>query len=232
MIKCIIIEDDLSNQIILQKKLEKYYPNLEVLTVIDNVDEAVAFLKKEKVDIVFSDMHIIGGTGLDVIKAVSKSLNFEVIYITAHTDMVIQAINTKASYYIVKPIKDKELIAAMDTVMNVITKRNGSSGIMIVTKSKQFKVQYNDIIALKSEGAYTRIYTEDKEIVSSKNLGKFESELPTDRFFRIHHSYIVNIEKISKLTSGRNGEVELVNGKTLSVAQRRAKDLRSLLKTI
>lgn len=146
MIKCLIIEDDLSNQIILQKKIEKFYPNIEIVDVIDNVKDAIAFLNKEHVDIVFSDMQIIGGSALDIFSTTSKPLDYEVIYITAHTDFAIQAINLKASYYIVKPIKDEVLIEAMDRVLDTIAKKSGSAGLMVTTKNNQFKLPFKNIL--------------------------------------------------------------------------------------
>lgn len=230
MIKCLIIEDDLSNQIILRKKIERFYPELEIIEVIDNVTDAIAFLNKEKVDIVFSDMQIIGGTGLDVFRSLNKSIDFEVIYITAHTDFAIQAINIKASYYLVKPIEDNQLIEAMDRVLDNISKTSGTSGILISTKSRQLKLQFKSIYSLKSEGPYTRIFTSNKEILSSKNLGKYELELPKNLFFRAHHSHVVNMEKISKITLGKNAQLELDNGSLIPIAQRRLKELKSHLK--
>jgi len=232
MIRCLIIEDDLSNQIILQNKLFRLYPEIEVIDIIDNVNDAIIFLKENEVDLVFADMHIIGGTSLDVFRAIEAPLNFEIIYITAHTDLAIDAINMKASYYLIKPIKDKPFRDGMARLLEIIDNKKGGAGIWISTKTEQCKIPFSSIIYMASDGAYTKIVTEDKDFLSSRNLGKFESELPKNLFYRIHHSYIVNLDKVKKVQFGKNSFVNISDDISLPVAQRRLKDLKTLMKEI
>jgi two-component system LytT family response regulator len=78
---------------------------------------------------------------------------------------------------------------------------------------------------IESEGAYTFFVLSNKEKeISSRNLGSFEDKLPADRFFRIHHSYIVNINYIERVERGESLFVQLTDGETrLPISQRRSK---------
>lgn len=230
MIKCLIIEDEIAGQLILEKKLSKFFPTINVLAKIDNVNEAVAFLENNSIDLLFLDVEIKGGTGLDVISRLNDNVNFEIIYITAYAEYAIKAINLKASYYMVKPIQDDELIKGVNGVLESILDKNNGLGMFVSGNNGLSLIKYADIFYMTSDGAYTKIMTSTGVVLSSKNLGKLEKELPENIFFRCHHSYLVNLTKINSFIPGRSGALILKNNQEIPVAQRRMNELKEKFK--
>ena len=94
-------------------------------------------------------------------------------------------------------------------------------------------IKQEDIVFCKSDGRYTTFYLKNKEeLVASKNLGTFESILDGSTFFRIHHSYIVNIEYVVSIIKKTCYYCEMINNINLPVAKRRQESLNKFLKTV
>ena len=102
MINCVIIEDDKIGQEILIKKLTNSYPECNIMAIIENKNEAIDFIKKNNIDLVFLDVQLSDGNGIDILQE-CVSRNFESILITAHEGFALKALNQNASYYILKP---------------------------------------------------------------------------------------------------------------------------------
>ncbi len=223
MIKCLIVEDEQAGQQILLRKLATLYPECNVLSIIDNKDEAVQFITNNEVDLVFLDVQIIGGTGLDVLQECQKR-NFETIFITAYDNFAISALNENASYYLLKPIMDEEFSKGMSSVLEKIKATKSPTKILIPNKGVYLPINLVDILYFESDGAYTYVVTSEERVLSSKNIGYYEKSLPNDIFKRPHHSYIVNIDKIHLFKKGRSGLLIMQNEKEIPVSQRKMND--------
>lgn len=223
MIKCLIVEDEIAGQEILARKMALQYPECKVLAIIDSKEKAIQFLNENEVDLVFMDVQIKGGTGIDVIKAVTKK-TFETIFITAYDHHGIEALNNGASYYILKPIRDVEFKKGMALVLDKIKPNLKSNIIMVPNKGSYVSVNLENILYFESDGAYTKVVTEDESILSSKNIGYYEGILAAELYRRSHHSFIVNLSKIKSLKKGRGGLLKLSNGKEIPVSQRKLND--------
>ena len=87
-----------------------------------------------------------------------------------------------------------------------------------------------EIVYCEGDDKYTRIYLADKKtIVSSRTLGVFEELLSAYSFFRIHKSYLINLNHLKKYLRGEGGQVIMANGSTLDVARRKKDDLLKLV---
>ncbi len=223
MIKCLIVEDEQAGQQILLRKLTNLYPECNVLSIIDNKDEAVQFINNNELDLVFLDVQIIGGTGLDVLHECQKR-NFETIFITAYDNFAISALNENASYYLLKPIMDEEFSKGMSIVLDKIKATKSPTKILIPNKGAYLPINLVDILYFESDGAYTYVVTAEDRVLSSKNIGYYEKTLPNDVFKRPHHSYIVNIDKIHMFKKGRSGILIMQNDKEIPVSQRKMND--------
>lgn len=224
MINCVIVEDDPIGQQILVQKLRLHYPQCEVLKIFDSKDDAISYLQANTgIDLVFLDVQINGGTGLDVLSAIENKA-FEAIFVTAHNHYAIEALNASASYYLLKPIKTEDFKRGMDLILSRIRKASTSNTILIPFKGSYSPVKFDDIVYFESDGAYTNIVTKDERVVSSKNLGFYEKLLPKEQFKRSHHSYIVNVNYMQLLIKGRTGILKLNTGKEIPVAQRRMQE--------
>lgn len=228
MIKCVIVEDEVAGQFLLQRKIKKHFPICNVEAVIDNRKEAVQYLNNHTVDLVFMDVQVKGGTGIDILKDIREP-KFETIFITAYADYAIEALNKNASYYLLKPIKDEDFVLGMEVVLEKIQGNKGNAGVFVTRKGEQFFVSFKDIIFLESDGSYSHLYTIDERIMSSKNLGHYEKLLPEDQFVRTHHSYVVNAHHIKKITKSRGATLTMTNDYEVPVAQRRVSDLQNYI---
>jgi two-component system, LytTR family, response regulator len=221
MIQCALIEDELASRDILIERLRTFYPELEIKATIREKGEAVKFLTKNRVDLVFMDNHLIGGLGVQVLKEVEMK-NMEVIFVTAYTDYALEALNHGATYYLLKPFSDTQFREAVDRALKKISERRRF--LMVGTKQDTM-IHLNEVNYIESEGVYSVFHMKDgSKVISSKNLGLFESRLSFYNFYRIHHSLIVNVDEIACVEKGVNPMVKLKNGAIkLPISQRKAK---------
>ena len=228
MIKCVIVEDELSGQALLADKLKRLFPEITVKCIIDNKPEAVTYLNHNVVDIVFLDNRLKGGFGLDVIQQM-EHLDFEVIFATAYSQYAVEALNKGAIFYLLKPFSDADFSEAIE---KAIRKTNEKKNQLSIGVGSENIIKLDDIMYIESEGAYSVFTLLNKStMMASKNLGYFENRLPTDTFFRIHHSFIVNIKHVVKVKNGPSPQLVLADGVTcLPVSQRKAKAVFEQLK--
>ena len=219
---CIIIEDELANQRLIKLKLNQFFNNINILKIIDNKIDAINFLNENLVDFIFLDIQIKGGTGFDVLNNCTKN-NFDIIFITAFEEYAIDAFKKNATHYLLKPFNDQDFC---DAVNRIITKKsslqlNKTDFIFVPNKNEINKINVNEILFFKSDGSYTEIQLIDKKYTSSKSIGEIEKILDEKLFFRVHHSYIVNISKIDKIEKGRSGSLLLNNSHLIPISQRK-----------
>lgn len=221
MIKCVIVEDELPAQALLADKLKRLFPEIAIQCIIDNKQEAINYLSHNKVDLVFLDNRLKGGFGLDVIEQTAH-LDFEVIFATAYSEYAVDALNKGAIFYLLKPFSDADFSEAVE---KAIRKTNEKKKQLSIGVGNENIIKLDDIMYIESQGAYSVFTLLNKsKMMASKNLGYFEKRLPTDTFFRIHHSIIVNIKHVIKVKNGRSPQLLLSDGVTcLSVSQRKAK---------
>lgn len=230
MIHCVIIEDEIAGQVILSKKLEMF-PQCFICEIFDNTKDAIAYLSENEVDVVFLDIHLKGGSGIEVVEAI-ENRTFESVFITAHKDYAVDALNNNyASYYLLKPINNAEFTKAMESVLQKVKKKKESSIIFVSHKGVSYGISVSDILYFQSDGPYTHIFTVDRQYLSSRNIGYFESIVSSDNFFRIHHSYLINVTKGKELMKTKGGVVIMENDIELPVSQRKLGDFVSFIRT-
>lgn len=228
---CVIIEDELAGQELLKIKLTRFFPEVTVIQIIDNKPEAVKFLNENPyiVDFIFLDIQIREGSGIQVLQEVNNR-NFDVIFTTAYDQYTLDAFHLEATHYLLKPIQDSELKAAIERLIRKKNNAPGNETIIVPNKNNFFSLRINDILYFKSDGSYTEIFTPDKKLISSKNIGYFEKSLNKEYFFRVHHSYLVNKSQIIEIQKGRGGQVILKGDIQIPVSQRRMNDLMDQFK--
>ena len=228
MIKCVIVEDELTGQALLADKLKRLFPEITVKCIIDNKQEAVTYLNHNVVDIVFLDNRLKGGFGLDVIQQMEHP-DFEVIFATAYSQYAVEALNKGAVFYLLKPFSDADFSEAVEKAIRKTNEKKNQLSIGVGTENI---IKLDDIMYIESEGSYSVFTLLNKSsMMASKNLGYFENRLPTDTFFRIHHSFIVNIKHVIKVKNGPSPQLVLADGITcLPVSQRKAKAVFEQLK--
>ncbi|MFP2995810.1 LytTR family DNA-binding domain-containing protein [Spongiivirga sp. MCCC 1A20706] len=241
-LQAIIVEDEETSREILKNYLKKYCPNVTVMAEASNITDALALIKKQEPDLLFLDVEMPYGNAFDLLEKVGHH-NFETVFVTAYDHYAIDALNSHASYYLLKPISIDELIKAVDHVTAIKTKENELqervltpvlnhiNGKITIPQQDGFEVvEIADILYCKADDNYTEIYIGNKKKVVSKTLKYFEDSLSDFPFARVHKSYLVNINAIAKYRKGKGGSVVLNTGKEIMVSASRKAALLSHFK--
>lgn len=224
--KILIIEDEAiiaEHLKILLKSLGFHY-----FETAHNKEDGLLKLNSFNPDLVLLDIRMKNELdGLEIAHSINENNKVPFIFITAHSDAKIidKAIETKPAAYITKPFKNPDVFAAINIAIKNITN--------IPNPTFSFKDGYdevfidvNTILFVKSDKNYIDIICESSKYSLRNSLEWFSQSIESDKFMRIHRSYVVNISKISKLTSNF---VEISQNQ-IPVSRKYLADLRMRLK--
>ena len=214
-IKAIIIDDEAFVRDHVREILEENYSkDIVVVAEAEGVEKGLEAIDKYAPDLLFLDVNMGDGTGFDLLDKIPQK-TFDLIFITGFDEHAIKAIKVGALDYILKPIDDDELIAAInksvssrqsDTDLEKLLEVSGEyfrgsekKRVILKTTDTVYAIYEDDIIYCRSDGNYTTFYTRQMEkIVVSKPLKKIEEILSESHFIRCHQSYIVNKQHVLK----------------------------------
>lgn len=235
----VIIDDERKSRETLQKIIERYFPNqISIVYLASNVQEGVAAINKYNPRLVFLDIEMPGENGFKLFDYFT-SYNFEVIFTTAYKQYAIDAIKYSALDYLLKPInyidlKDvlkrleekKDKLTPNAQIEAFLSNMNANSAefnkIALPTMEGYELERVNNIVYCQAEENYTKIVTNRNEaILVAKTLKNIENLLPDKMFFRIHKSYLVNLNYIKSYSKVQGYKITLENGVKLDVATRR-----------
>lgn len=239
MIKTLIIDDEYNASEFLEKLLKRYFPNkFHICKTCESVDEAVEAIEEFQPYLVFLDIQMPNKNGFELFKEI-KEINFEVIFTTAHSEFAIEAIKRSALDYLLKPINYIDLLGAITRfdekskkhiqqnqlsilIENMDAGDSAHKKIAIATETGFEFLKFNSIIYLEAQSNYTKFYlTDNSNIITAKTLKHFEEILPEDLFFRIHKTYLVNMNFIKRFSKVDEFTVELITGQKLPVSHRK-----------
>ncbi|PKR79613.1 DNA-binding response regulator [Brumimicrobium salinarum] len=219
--KCIIIEDQLPAQRILKKFITDY-ESLNLIGVFNNGIEAMEFVNKNEVDLMFLDIHLPKLSGIDFLKALNNPP--QVIFTTAFSEFALEGYELNVVDYLLKPFSFQRFVQAVSKVetkkqseANLIDDRGDSKkDIFIKSGFDHIRIKLDDISYIMSDADYTEIHHETNKYLSSETLRFWEQTLPTHQFSRVHKSYIVNTEKVVKVSGN---QIYLENKKIVPVGR-------------
>jgi two-component system LytT family response regulator len=197
----------------------------------ENIKQALELIRNHTLDLVFLDVEMPHGNAFDLLEQVGDR-SFETVFVTAYNQYAIEALNTHASYYILKPVSIDELIKAVDYVVAIKKKELALENKVLTTNTaeKQGKITLpvqdgfevvaaEDILYCKADDNYTQIFLKGgKKKLISKTLKYFEEALTDFGFARIHKSYLVNVQEITGYKKGKGGLVVLSSGMEVMVS--------------
>ncbi len=241
-LKAILVEDEQISREILRNYIGKYCPNVTLLGEASNIEDAYKLIEKHELDLVFLDVEMPFGNAFDLLEKV-EDRTFETVFVTAYDHYAIEALNSHASYYLLKPISIDELIKAVNIVTEIkekenqlqhevlAPKTNSAKGKITIPQQDGFEVlDINDIVFCKADDNYTEIHLGNSKKLVSKTLKYFEDILKEYSFVRIHKSYLVNVNSITKYKKGKGGSVLVSNGKEILVSASKKANLLSYFK--
>ncbi|MEO7309652.1 MAG: response regulator [Chitinophagaceae bacterium] len=220
----VIIADNIANILV---KL-----GYEVAEPVGSYAEAIQMIEDENPDLLLLDIHIRGKKdGIDLAEKIKEAYHLPVIFLTANSDIatVERAKKTGPASYLIKPFTKDDLYSAIEiAIHNSNASRFGSNRVpgngeafiardSIFIKDGQLynKVKVSDILYFESEHVYVNVYTFDKTYLVRTSLQDYLAQFDTEKFFRIHRSYIVNLEFIQTV----HPEYVIINGVRLPVGK-------------
>lgn len=227
--------------------LEDFCEDIKVCALCQNVDEGIKAIKEFKPEIVFLDIQMQRETGFDLLTRI-KDINFEVIFTTAHSEYAIKAFKFSAIDYLLKPIDIQELKHAIEKVnkklhdnislrlehlvQNLRSTSSENYKLALPTSEGLLFVKVSNILYCEASSNYTEIVTEDgKKHVVSRTLKEYDEMLTDHNFFRIHNSYLINLNAIKKYVRGEGGYVVMNNDRSLDVSKRKKESFLSRIGT-
>ncbi len=240
MIKAIHIEDEPAIIQLLKKLLETHCSDLvRYCGAASNSSDGKKLIEEMDPHLVYMDIQLKDCNAFQFIESLEER-NFEIIFLTAYDSFALKAIKQNAADYLLKPIDIEELkiatkkVAARIGVKSAIAADTEFEHLKALKDNFRFKkiglpdadgmifVNTEDIIHAEAKGAYSLItLRNDKKITVTKNLKELEDMLSTKEFFRVHHSWVINLKYLKKFYRGKNSYMEMENGSTISVSTRR-----------
>ncbi len=246
MIKAIIIDDEKHSIDNLQWQLKQYCPEVEIVSVCDDAEKGLQQIQQQHPQLVFLDVEMPEMTGFEMLEAL-KEINFDIIFTTAFNQYAIRAIKFGALDYLVKPIDKDELIEAVNkhlqhtqkdslkqltALLSHIKKSNDLSfqKIALPTMHSYELVPLNNIIVCESNNNYTDVRLNNgQHFLISKTLKQIEDLLDMAPFFRVHNSYLVNLQYAIRYVKGEGGYLVLNNDTTVPVSRSKKEELLKLI---
>jgi two-component system LytT family response regulator len=246
MIDAILVDDETAGLEALQLAIEKYCPDIAIKGIYNKPEEALTGIRKINPNLVFLDVQMPQMSGFDLLQQLSP-INFEVIFVSAHDQYAIKAIRFSALDYLLKPVDVEDLMHAVNRVKERQSKTMNPFQFQSVLNNIQLKsgrveklavptlqgidfFNTQDILYCKAEGSYTQIILKNnQQALVCKNLKDFESLLAESGFFRVHHSYIINLAHVEKYVKGEGGYVVLTENHHVDVSRRKKEEFLGLL---
>lgn len=244
--RTLIIDDEKGARVILKSQIERNCPEIEIIGEASNIDDAINLINTSKPDLIFLDIQLADGLSFEILNKINNPENYHIIFTTAYNQYAIKAFKYNAIDYLLKPIDNEELVEAVykinlnktkynqaifDNLIHQLENKQGvQQKITLSTSEGLFLISLDDILFLNSEGNYTKFYLQDGTTkLTSKTLKEYEKLLPENRFYRVHLSYVVNLNKIKSFNTSYDLYLELTNGSKVPVSTRKKSEVYQLL---
>jgi two-component system LytT family response regulator len=248
MINCIIIDDEETARNLLEATLNRFFADkIKVICKATSLKEGVFAIYNHNPDLVFVDIEMKEENGFNIFNYFQQ-VNFSVIFTTSFKESATKAFRLAALDYITKPVKIDDLrmtielyekrhstertIERIEKTIKTINPSNSviEKKVALPTLGGFQLVKTNAIVYCQADQNYTKVFTlSGEELLVSKLLNFVEELLPIDIFYRIHKSYIVNLNFVKAYSRAEGFHISLENGVKLPVATRRNEDFVKVL---
>ena len=232
-IKVLIVDDEPLAREGVALRLAKH-GDIEVIAECESGSEAIRSILSLSPDLVFLDIKMPKVTGFDVVNAVGVEHMPPVIFLTAYDEFAIQAFQTHAIDYLLKPIEDDRFIESLDharqhILKNKISQRSqqltqllsqtqasnpnqeqASGRLVIRSNGHVYLLLAEDIYWVEAEGDYVSVHTPSKSHLVRETMKSMEQRLTPQGFQRVHRSSIVNLNYVRELISLDNGDYQII----------------------
>jgi len=199
--QCIIIDDDKVSQLVIEKYIKKT-DFLDLTETFDNaVDAANFFNSRNKTELIFLDIEMPGMSGVEFLEILDNLP--QIIVVSAKEKYALQAIEYDVTDYLLKPVTYSRFLKAVTKAKNKFEEESekvNSEGIFIKSSSSSFvRLFYDDVLFVEAMENYVLIQTKTKKHTIHFTMKALLDKLPSDKFIRVHRSFIINKEKIERI---------------------------------
>lgn len=237
-LKTVIVDDEPACVANLSYYLSEYCPEVNVVAKGYSLAEAQQIIQHTQIDLAFFDVQLFDQNIFELLD--DADLSFDVVLVTAYDEYAIRAIRAEVFDYILKPLSRKEISACYE---RLLAKRQGQTDVarsasatadasknkMILKAGEQvYVIRHSDILYLKASGAYTEVtflYNgRRKSITTGKSINAMSQVCNAAFFFRVHKSYVVNMQCIRSVIKNDSLQLVMINEELVPVAKRRCAD--------
>lgn len=244
-LRAIIVDDEKNARLTLQRILNMYCPEVEIIAEAADIVTAAKLLGQLSPDILFLDIRIGQYTGFDLLEMLPNK-DFHLIFVTAYDEYALQAFEFSALDYLLKPIDPDRLIEVVercklgknreqlsDRLKNVEEQwQQQDPAVMVVNNDQGYHfITIRDLIRLSSDKGVTTFYLHQQpDVVVARNLAEFARILPEQLFFRCHQSHLINMNWISSYLFQDGGKIIMRDQATIPLARARKDSFLAKLK--
>ena len=241
MMNCIVIDDDLLSR----NLAETYIKKVDFLNILQSFSDpisALSFLSKNNVDLIFLDIEMPEMNGMKFIETIQQKMP-QIILTTSHTEFAIQAFEYDVTDYLVKPLDYSRFYKAIMKAKNIFdnqaldqkknTEKNYNAlpadhDIYVKVNSMLVKLNTKDILYIEALGNYIIIHADSAKYTAHTTMKEIEAKLPVGFFMRVHLSFIVRLDKISKIDEN----IIVIKDKLIPVSRSNKPELMHRLKRV
>jgi DNA-binding LytR/AlgR family response regulator len=211
-LKCIIVDDEPPAQRILEKYIADI-PTLKLEAKCNDAFEAMEVLHSKSIDIIFLDINMPKMSGLSFIQTLKNPPL--IIVTTAYREYAMDGFDLDVLDYLKKPISFERFVKAVNKAMDkylplatpppaYVINETGrqqldESFIFVKDDKITYRVDLKDIFYIEAVGDYAKIITTQKVYITCQTMKRFEACLPSNRFIRVHKSFIIAVSKINSI---------------------------------
>ena len=217
-LKCVAIDDEpLALQLI--KEYAAKFSELKMVQTFDDAINGAEFLRNNEVDLLFIDINMPDVTGIELVRSLEKKPL--IIFTTAYKNFAFEGFELEAVDYLLKPIDFERFNKAVTKAMEFFqyrqnTKEQAQASLFVRSEYKMVKIDLQEIEYIEALEDYVKIHlTNSKPVLTLMTLKSVLEKLPTDKFKRIHRSYIVPIAKVQSIL---NRKARLSSGAELPIS--------------
>ncbi|MCF6294966.1 MAG: LytTR family DNA-binding domain-containing protein [Flavobacteriaceae bacterium] len=239
MLNAVIVDDESKAIQSLSWELTNFNEDIKIIKTFTDPKDALVFLKTNTPDCLFLDIQMPTMDGFQFLEKLTNR-DFAVVITTAYDEYAIKALKHEAMDYLLKPIDSDDL---SDTIQKIIkfnsriinsnkfekllldiNKKQNNKKITLNTDGKLIFLKTKDILFIQSDGNYSTFFlTRNQKLVVTKKLKDVNNLLPEHEFFRIHNSFIVNLNKVKEFLK-TDGYVVMESNHKIPVARQRKSD--------
>lgn len=245
MIRCLLVDDEQDSLDVMEMLLQTYCPQVEIVKVCHSALEGIDAIHELRPDVVFLDIEMPNMNGFGMLDSFPE-LFFDVVFITAYHQFAITAFRYSALNYLLKPVDPDDLIATVQRIeknrkpplkeqMQLMLESLQLSGsqrverIALTTSYGMLFVNTRDILYCASDDNYTNvIMTGGKKIIVAKTLKEIDETLSGPDFYRVHASYLINLNHIQKFVRGDGGYLVMDDDHTVSISRAKKQEFLDL----